>query len=444
MRVTCLPTPTPDPSPQGGGGQTLRRGVCPGLSAPLPTGDGLLVRIRPLGAIPLAAFDELCALAAKHGNGVLEITARGSIQVRGLSAASAPRFADEVAMLGIAAEDGVPILINPLAGLAADGIIDAAAFAAELRRVLARRSLAAKLSPKISVTIDGGGALNLDAVAADIRLRARLSQSDALLQVSVGGDAASAVPLGNVAVGDGAAATVRLLDALAKCGRHARARDIVAAEGIAAFHAAIAGLLRGEILPSVTSHPAELIGTHRLRDGSSACGIALPFGHADASLLNCLIRSAEQAGGSGVIAAPGRTLLAIGLLPAAVSDFAAQAKQLGFITRADDPRRRVIACAGAPFCASGQMATRAMAPRIAEIAARLHAGFTTIHLSGCAKGCAHPQKAALTIVGSPAGCGLVADGSAQDAPFAVVTTDGLPAAIAKYARAPKRREARHG
>jgi precorrin-3B synthase len=442
MRVTGLPTPTPDPSPQGGGAQTLRRGVCPGLSAPLPTGDGLLVRMRPLGAISLGAFEKLCALAAKHGNGVIEITARGSIQVRGLRAATAPRFADAVAMLGIAAQDGVPILINPLAGLATDDIIDAAAFAAELRRALARQSLAAKLSPKISITIDGGGALNLDAIAADIRLRARLWQGDALLQVGIGGEAASAVPLGYVDVGDGAAATVHVLDVLAKHGRQARARDIVATEGIAAFHAAIAGLLRSELPPSVTSSPAELIGTHALRDGSSACGIALPFGHADASLLNCLIRSAERAGASGVIAAPGRALLAVGLAPAAASDFAAAAEQLGFITRADDPRRRVIACAGAPFCASGQMATRAIAPRIAEIAAQLHTGFAAIHLSGCAKGCAHPQKAALTIVGSPAGCAFVADGSAQDAPFAVVATDELPAAIANYARGAKS-EARH-
>jgi len=66
----------------------------------------------------------------------------------------------------------------------------------------------------------------------------------------------------------------------------------------------------------------------------------------------------------------------------------------------------------------------------------------TIHLSGCAKGCAHPKKATLTIVGSPAGCELVADGSARDAPIAVVAPEQLPAAIVKFARA-LQREARH-
>lgn len=444
MRVTCLPTPTPDPSPQGGGGQTLRRGVCPGLSAPLPTGDGLLVRLRPLGVIPLAAFAKLCAVAAECGNGIVEVTARGSIQVRGLSAVSAPRFAAEVAKLGIAAQDGVPVLADPLAGIAAEEIADLAGIAAELRRALARQSLETRLTPKVSVAIDGGGALNLDAVAADIRLRARLWQGDARLQVSVGGDAASATPLGWVAVGDGAEATVRLLELLAKRGRTARARDIVASEGIAPFHVAVAGLLRNEISPSVACRSTEVIGTHRLRDGSYACGIGLAFGHADASWLASLIEVAEQAGAGGLVAAPAGALIAVGLRLDSVSDFFEQAELLKFIVHADDPRRRVIACAGAPLCASGHLATRAIAPRIAETAAQLDDGFATIHLSGCAKGCAHPDKAALTIVGSTAGCALVAGGSAHDAPFAVVATDELAAAIADYAREPKKREARRG
>ena len=65
-----------------------RRGVCPGLSRPLPTGDGLLARLRPTGTIAPDAFAALCAAARAHGNGIVEITARGSIQVRGLSAHS--------------------------------------------------------------------------------------------------------------------------------------------------------------------------------------------------------------------------------------------------------------------------------------------------------------------------------------------------------------------
>ena len=70
--------------------RSQRRGACPGLSAPMPTGDGLLVRLLPIGTIPLAAFAHLCAAARRYGNGIVEVTGRGSIQVRGLNAASAP------------------------------------------------------------------------------------------------------------------------------------------------------------------------------------------------------------------------------------------------------------------------------------------------------------------------------------------------------------------
>ena len=110
----------------------------------MTTGDGLLVRLLPIGTIALDAFAALCAAARQHGNGIIEVTSRGSIQIRGLSAASAPRFAAAVAALGIAAEDGIPVLINPLAGLDAEDIIDAGALAADLRLALARRSLTPK------------------------------------------------------------------------------------------------------------------------------------------------------------------------------------------------------------------------------------------------------------------------------------------------------------
>ena len=49
----------------------LRRGSCPSLSQPMPTGDGLLARITPTGAtISCAAFAALCAAAHSCGNGI--------------------------------------------------------------------------------------------------------------------------------------------------------------------------------------------------------------------------------------------------------------------------------------------------------------------------------------------------------------------------------------
>jgi precorrin-3B synthase len=417
-----------------------RRGACPGLSAPMMTGDGLLVRLLPIGTIALDTFAALCAAARQHGNSIIEVTSRGSIQIRGLSAVSAPRFATAIAALGIVAGDGIPVLTNPLAGLDAEDIIDAGAIAADLRLALARRSLAARLSAKVSVAIDGGGALSLYGVTADVRLRAEAVDGIAALCVSVGGDGRNAAHLGCVAGRDGVEVATRLLDDLAQRDRVARMRDVVAADGIGAFRSAVADLIIHDGPARSESRFSDAIGLHRLRDGTFAYGIGLAFGHADATALQRLTAAAKAAGARGMRAAPGRALMIVGLAQQTASSIAAAAAALGFIVRADDPRRHVIACAGAPICASADIAARAIAPQIAAAAAPHLDGSFKIHISGCAKGCAHPTPAGLTVVGTSAGCMLISNGSTRDAPFATVATNELPAAVAEIARGLKHEE----
>jgi precorrin-3B synthase len=423
-----------------------RRGACPGLSAPMPTGDGLLVRFTPTGTIALDAFGALCAAARAHGNGVVEVTARGSMQIRGLTAASAPRFADAIAALDIAAHDAVAVISNALSGLDPEEIVDAGRLAADLRSTVAKTSLAARLAPKVSVAIDGGGAPALDDIATDVRLRGEATDGGAAFRVSVAGDHTTATSLGAVAPDHGVTAVMRLLDAIAGHGRTARARDVIAAHGITALREAMTDILIAEAQPldprpnheTSRGKSPEPIGAHRLRDGSLALGIGLAFGHADAAALAGLAEAAHTHNAVGLRAAPGRALMIIGLTQQAAAPMAAAAETLGFIVHADDPGRYVIACAGAPICSSGHIAARKMAPRVAEIAApHLGAGFD-IHLSGCAKGCAQTKAAALTIVGLPQGCALIADGSVRDQPFATVATEDLAAAIEHDARRRRR------
>jgi precorrin-3B synthase len=184
-------------------------------------------------------------------------------------------------------------------------------------------------------------------------------------------------------------------------------------------------------LPRPQSDP---IGIHPLRDGRLGLGIGLAFGHSDAAALENLIEAAARAGASGLRTAPGRALLVIGLAADASPALAAQAESLGFITRRDDPRRNVVACAGAPICASAEIPARALAPLILSAAAGLLDGSLTVHVSGCHKGCAHPGPAALTIVGSRDGCGLVVGGAARDHPGASIAAAALPSGLARIAR----------
>lgn len=398
-----------------------RRGACPGLSAPMMTGDGLLARLTPTGStIGLDAFAGLCRAARAHGNGIIEITSRGSIQIRGLSAASAPILAADVAALQIDGSEGIPFMINPLAGLDPGETVDASALAAALRASFAAAAIASSLSAKISVVVDGGGALHLDDVTADVRLRAADRGNGPLFHVSLGGEASTSIPIGVVAPEDAVACVFRLLKVLAARAPSARMRDAIRGEGLIAFKSAVADLVIDGPAP-VARPAAEPVGQHSLRSGEVAVGLGLPFGHSDTETLLRLIEAGRRAGASGLRTAPGRALLMLGLRPAAAHVFVAEAGALGFIVDAADPRRRVVACAGAPICASGQIPARAMAPAVVRAAG---AAFRkdVIYVSGCYKGCAHSAPAAVAIFGRDGACDVVLDGVLSRS----VTVEGLP------------------
>jgi precorrin-3B synthase len=417
-----------------------RRGACPGLTAPMPTGDGLLVRLTPAGPIALDAFAALCAAARRHGNGTLEVTARGSLQVRGLTAKSAPLFASVVAALGVAASDGVPVITNPLAG-EEQCLIDPG-LAAELRQALARERLA--LAAKVSVALDCGGRLHLDALAADVRLRAIGPAERPRLCIGLGGDAATATWLGTIAPRHTCEVVLGLMSVIAAHGPAARAAD-VRAEVFRAFESgAVDGIERAAGPPP--RMPAEPIGLHQLRDGRLAVGVAPAFGHAHADALRELAGIAAAHGAGSIRPAPPRALLLVGLDSADAAAVVRAADALGFVTQASDPRRRIAACPGAPACASGLIPARALAAALVPTLAlvpELPAGpdRVVIHVSGCAKGCAHPRPAALTVVGTERGCGIVRHGSARMAPTHYVDPADL---IADVARVVPENEARHG
>ena len=446
-----------------------RRGACPGLSAPMPTGDGLLVRLMPGAPISLDAMAGLCEAARRHGNGIIEITARGSIQVRGLTPDSAPLFAAAVADLGIDAQDGVPVI----AGFD-DRSVDL--LAADLRHAIADARLA--LSPKVSVVVDGSGPLHLDQLSADVRLLAGASAVGTGFQApgfqaagfhlgisggepgersapalalppewgegtpASGEGASSAAWLGTVALKDAVSAVVNILQIIADHGPAARARDVLSREGVASFRAVAAA---GPAPAPRSRDPAEMIGVHAMRDGAVALGIGLAFGHTHADALEDLMRVAAHHGVHAARPAPDRTLLLTGVSALDVHGLTMAAERSGLVVDADDPRRRIAACPGAPACASGLIPARTLASALAPIL-KDELAYTSrgvaVHISGCPKGCAHPGPAPVTVVGTPQGCGIIRGGSAHDTPLHDVDPAGLADAISRLAEKPV--EAAHG
>jgi precorrin-3B synthase len=371
----------------------MRRGACPSLDVPMATGDGLLARLPP-AAMPPEAWVALAAAARRAGNGLLDITARGSVQLRGLRAET---LALAEALVPPDWPRGALVMTSPLAGEGRDEVADPRPLAA-----LIAAAAPSGLPPKATVLVDGGGALHLAAETADLRL---VAQPGGWLL----GCGETWLGLGHA---EAALAAIRLL--LAAIAAEA------ARQPSPAQRAQAARLLRPADPPAPRKAP-EAIGTHALREGV-ALGVGLPFGRLEAS---ALIAFAEASGARVLRGAPGRVLLAIGVAdPPALR---LRAAALGFITDPADPRRRVAACTGAPGCASALMDTRALALALAPMVPR----DAFLHVSGCAKGCAHPRPAPLTLVGTPAGLGLIRRGRAGDTVVASLVPDEARAVLAR-------------
>jgi precorrin-3B synthase len=407
-----------------------RRGACPALSAPMQTGDGLLVRLNPVaGGISPNALIGLCESAARHGNGIMEVTARGSLQIRGLTAESTPLLAAEVDALGIAARTGVPVETGPLAGLDPDEIADPRPLAERIRAGIEAAGLGIRLGPKVSVVVDGGGRLTMDAVLADVRLVAERRDADVLWRLGIAGDGRTASPLASLPELAAVDATLAILDAIAALGREGRARD-VEPEYLASLaltsedsRSTLPPSVEREHLQGLSSIP---LGTLPLAESQYALSIALPFGSMPAETLIALANAAASVGTSEIRFAPRRTLLVLGLSEPAGAELRNAAASLGFVTDPADPRTKIAACPGAPACASGHIATRKIAEEIAKEAGDTFNPSFSLHVSGCAKGCAHPAEASLTLVGGEKGAGLVVSGMAKGLPAAY--TPGYEAA----------------
>ncbi|TCT08118.1 precorrin-3B synthase [Aquabacter spiritensis] len=393
-----------------------RRGACPTLAAPMETGDGLLVRLTPKdGALTPTALAGLARAAAAFGNGILEVTARGNLQVRGLRRETLPAFSDAVDHFGIELREGLVIDLSPLSGLDPAEQGDARAMAEHVRAAVAAAGISAGLGPKVSVVISDAGAVPLDALKADLRLSA---QGGGAWEVSLAGDSVQATRLGRTDAAGAAACAVDLLARIAARGRRARMADVLGD-----------GLLSAGNLPRLDPLPAQAKSAARglisdaarpaeipLTDGTRALRLYLPFGVADAGMIAALCQAAADGGVRDLRPAPPRALIAVGLAAAAIGEFAAAVARLGFILDPADPRRAVSACPGAPACASGHIPARALAPQVAELLAPLLDGSVHVHVSGCAKGCAHPAPADLVIAGREAR----ADGSSGGMDSAVV------------------------
>lgn len=424
--------------------EALRRGWCPSALRPMETGDGWLVRLHPPGAVLTPAkLTRIAGLAKEHGNGLVEISARANLQLRGVSLAThlelvatllAERLVEEhdgdgpqrLTLVGplVRLPFRGPHPEQPRSGVSRDegsrgeSLIDAPALAESIEQ--SGRAISG-LPAKCLVIVDDGGPLSLDGFACDLRIVAVDREI-----VAIG------LPdgrwLGPVAAARAAESVTGLLSAFA-VHRHQDPETIRRLRDLPArlLDAAVSATGLPPTGPPATRPMPRRAGRF-LTALDDAALIGLPFGRADADTLQRLGEAALQAGASTVRLSPWRGLAFSGLEPAAAGPLLAVAAELGLIVDPDDPRLSIEACAGKPACLRAQCDAMADAAALAEAAAPLFATGANIHVSGCVKSCAHPGSSDITLVGREGGYDVIVAGTTRDEP---VATLDLPAILAR-------------
>ena len=399
------------------------KGWCPGALRPMQSGDGLIVRIRPQSAT--FSPDELRALADaawRLGNGHMDLTRRANLQIRGVSETSLPALHDVIAGLGLLDDNADSeavrnIMINPLAGVDPTEALDVRPIGRELARWLVSDKSAWALPTKFGFVVDGGGALPLAQQRADVRLAAVAHGPEVAMAIGIETHAGMEW-LGSTTPGAAAAAAIEIARAfieIASREQRQRMRDL-SAESLASIRSTMRSRLHAlhENPPKAHGSLDRRIGLIELGD-RFAVGIAAPFGRVETDQLRRLVEVIATQGIAEIRLSPWRALYAGVSSRQSGQDILDAAKHEGLITDPRDPLLQIEACPGAPGCQSTALDTRGDGRRLAALLPRF--GFAgTVHVSGCAKGCAKSGSSDLVLVGSEGRYGIVRKGTAQDQP----------------------------
>ena len=404
----------------------LVKGWCPGALRPMESGDGLIVRLKIAGGIvPLALAARIADWSARFGNGEIDLTSRANLQLRGVAAQGLEQLqlalADAGLLDGDAAGEAVRnVIASPLAGLDPDAVLDIRPLVRDLEVRLRDDVALHDLPAKFGFLIDDGGRLGLDDVGADVRFTAVAGPGFNIwldgCDRPVGSCRADELVKAGVAIAGEFLAN--------KSSAARRMRDLTTL--VPAGEGALQQLLCAGLAALAPPHPPatewQAPPSPRWGEGRigvlAYLGIGLPFGHISATGLTDLTACALENGASEFRLTPWRAILIPLPTGAAAKALSGQLAQTDLILEPADPRLRVAACPGAPSCRQGTTATRSDASRLAGMVA---AG-AFLHVSGCAKGCAHPRPAPVTLVGRDGFYDLIRDGAPSDPPAQVGLT----------------------
>lgn len=336
--------------------------ACPGVLRPHRAEDGAMVRVRlPGGRISSTALHRLAELATAYGNGVLQLTSRAGLQVRGLPDPLPSGFVDGVVGTGLLPttthERVRNIVVSPLTGLVG-GRTDLTPLTTALDAGLVAEPTLADLPGRFLFVLDDGRG---DVV--ELRFDLGYQATDERHGHVLVGSAERGFP-------------VRAEDAVTTLLDLARRFAAVRAES-GAWH--VADLPTWvDTLRLVPVRPVRGLPAVPLGSVGDVASVAPPLARLTVDQARLL---ADLSCGGPVVITPWRGVL-LPFAPDRLDDL----ERAGFVVDDDTAWSQLSACVGAPFCARSKIDT-------VEVATALVAGGQPLrrtHLSGCERRCGAP------------------------------------------------------
>ena len=335
---------------------------CPGVLRPHQAADGAMVRIRvPGGQTTGTALAALGRAAEQHGRGLLQLTSRAGLQVRGLPVDLPDAFEAAIAAAGFlpsASHERVRnIVASPLTGLHS-GLADLRPLVSALDAALQADDALAGLSGRFLFGLDDGRG-DVAALEPDLTYRALGTEHGLLV------------------VGADRSRPVALRDAVPELLALARSFDQARAATGAWRVRELPGWV--DALPGLTPVDAPVAPAPALGAVGPHAVVGVPLGFLTPTQLAAVV---AVAGDGAVVVTPWRSLVVAGgagRLP--------ELTDAGLVADPTSPWTAVSACVGAPWCASGRVDTQALVRAV--VGEDRH--WPRTHVSGCERRCGAPS-----------------------------------------------------
>lgn len=386
-----------------------RPSACPGLLRIVQALDGGICRVKlPGGVLAASQARSIAEAAQRFASGVLELTNRSNLQIRGVRAESEQDLIRSLleANLGpsvLDADDVRNLMLSPAAGLDPQQHMDTRALADALLALLQNNSALHVLSAKFAIQLDGGESLCMLEHPHDLWLRALPGAPQLIFGLA---GCPTDKPLGMVAAANAVQLVEAILLTFLECAGPEQSRmrqlleSIPADELVRRVQARLPFAISPVAVECQRQIPAAAppIGIIAQRQAELAMVAAsAPLGRISAEQLGAVAELAQRHADGSLRLTPWQGLLIPNVQIHEADNVLAALTQVGLLTNRAAPLPNLIACTGSAGCARGLADTKHDALALAACLQQ-HDAHPQVHLSGCSRSCAAAHVAPFTLL----------------------------------------------